>query len=591
MFKSMFDKQSILENKDQATLNCLVGELFVEVLVRLGLDLVVTAPGSRSTPITLASARNDKVKCLSILDERSAAFYALGAAKATGKPVLLVCTSGTAAANFFPAVIEAKMSSVPLIVVSCDRPFELHDRSAEQTIDQLRLFGNYAVGFYEFGLPEASASYADYLRQSLVHAFSQSLGIVRGPVHINLPFRDPVYVSGMDISDADRSEFFSQFATVIGKISECSQASLSVDALLLEKLASHKKGLILVGNAQELSHQESAIESLSEISNKLAWPIVADVLNPLRNHQNKFHHLITGYDWFLRSEKRSKDLQPKAVLQVGALPTSKDLRKWLKGAEAFHFILGNGLENKDPLNALSVPLRGTLDSLAFQLKSSTPDGNWLSAWSEADEGTQNQLEDKLKEFDIDFEGAIAHTLSKSLAEGSQVCLANSMSVRYAELLWKKNDSQTRVFCNRGANGIDGTVSTALGIAETGKPSVLLTGDLAFLHDSNALLNAGNHRLDLTILLVNNQGGGIFEHLPIASDAHFENYFATPQAVDYSSLCAALSVPYQQISSRQALDKALNSISGQGIRVFEIKTDRKKDVKTLHMIRSLFTDNT
>lgn len=586
----MFDKNSPLEAKDQARLNCLVGELFIEVLVRLGLDLVVTAPGSRSTPITLAAANNEKVKSISILDERSAAFYALGAAKSTGKPVLLVCTSGTAAANFFPAVIEAKMSSVPLIVLSCDRPFELRDRSAEQTIDQIRLFGDYVLGFHELGLPEASSSYADYLRQSTVHAFTQSFGIVRGPVHINMPFRDPMYDPQSVITDSDRSELFNRFAGVIAKIADCSQTSLSVDPLLLEKLVSHRKGLILVGNAQELSHQDTSIESLSEISQNLGWPIVADVLNPLRNHQNKFQNLITNYDLFLRSDAVSKHLQPSAVLQVGALPTSKHLRQWLKDAQAVHFILGNGMDNKDPLNASSVPFTGTLNSLSAQLSPCQADGDWLEAWSKTEDNAQTWLSANIEQMDISFEGYIAYALSNSLAEGSQVCLANSMSVRYAELFWQKNNSTTHLFCNRGANGIDGTLSTALGLAETGKPTVLLTGDLAFLHDSNALLNASSHNVDLSIFLVNNQGGGIFEHLAIASDSHFETYFATPQAVDYASLCTALSVPYQQLNTVQSLDKALKSISGHGIRVFEIKTNRKKDAETLRAIHTAYKEN-
>ena len=583
----MFDKHSPLEPKDQTNLNCTVGELFIEILARLGLDLVVTAPGSRSTPITLAAANNKKVKSISILDERSAAFHALGAAKSTGKPVLLVCTSGTAAANFFPAVIEAKMSSIPLIVVTCDRPFELRDRSAEQTIDQVHLFGHYVLGFHDLGLPEATRSYADYLRQTTVHAFSQSFGILRGPVQINMPFRDPMYHSQIEINYADRSETLNRFATVVGKLSDCSQARLSVDPLLLEKLVSHREGLIIVGNAQDLSQDDSAIVALSQISQNLAWPIVVDVLNPLRNHQAKFQHLICNYDLFLRSDFNSNRLQPKAVLQVGGLPTSKHFRQWLKEAQAVHFLLGKGFDNSDPLNACSIPFSGTLDQLSEQLSPCQADKEWLYAWSDTESKAETWLNSWLEGCDPSFEGCIAYALSKSLTQSSQVCLANSMPVRYAELFWQKNDTQTGMFCNRGANGIDGTLSTALGIAESGKPTVLLTGDLAFLHDSNALLNSAIHNLDLTILLVNNQGGGIFEHLAIASDPNFERYFATPQTVDYASLCAALSVHYQKLNSLQDLDKALKSIVGEGIRVFEIITDRKKDAETLRTIHDAY----
>ena len=575
----------------QAQLNTLVGSLVVEVLARLGVSLIVSAPGSRSTSLTMAAANNKKVDAISILDERSAGFFALGSAKASGKPVALICTSGTAAANFYPAIIEAQISNVPLLVLSCDRPFELRNCSAGQVIDQIKLFGNNVNAFYEIGLPENTDTYFHYIRQTLVHSVTQANGLNKGPVHLNFSFREPFIISNLTDISTKIEELFNTFANVVAKVTDQLEPSISPDPLLVEKLLSHRKGLIVVGNAQELANNPEAIKSIAEISQALGWPIIADILSPLRNSQALLGAsvLITHYDCFLRDPEISETLQPTVILQIGALPTSKTLRAYLKSVSPVQFLLGNGLKNIDPSNAHSIPLIATIDSLVSAVEPCQIDKNWLNAWLDLENDCSVRIDQSIQSADLSFEGKVSRLISEYLPEDTDVFLANSMTVRYAESFWQKNITNNSIFCNRGANGIDGTLSTAMGGAHNGNPSLLITGDLAFLHDSNGLLNAKSFDGDLLVVLINNNGGGIFEHLPIAESEHFENYFATPQTIDFKQLCESHGVNYRLIDDAEALLVEVRSIAGNGLKVIEIVTNRKNDVETFYQINHPNTD--
>ena len=576
---------SPIDPKAQAKLNTLVGALVVEVLARLGVELIVTAPGSRSTALTVAAANNEKVESIAILDERSAAFFALGSAKASGKPVALICTSGTAAANFYPAIIEAQISNVPLIVLTCDRPVELRNCSAGQVIDQIKLFGNNVNAFYEIGLPENTASYYNYLRQTLVHSVAKACGLDKGPIHLNFSFREP-FMSPDTVDIADEVEqLYANFANVVVKICDQSHNSIAPEPLLVEKLSSHRKGLIIVGNAQELANDSQAIENIAKISKLLGWPILADVLNPLRNRLDAFENyaLITHYDLFLRKQAFGESIEPSAVLQIGALPTSKVLRAYLESASPVQFLLGNGFKNIDPLNAHSIPLIATIDALANAIEPCQKDEAWIDNWLGHEMKSSSHINRFIESADFNFEGKITRLISENLPKSTDIFLANSMTVRYAESFWQKNTTNNSIFCNRGANGIDGTLSTAMGMAHSGKPSLLITGDLAFLHDSNGLLNTQTFSGDLLIVIINNQGGGIFEHLPIAKNKHFETYFATPQAVDFKTLCHAHTINYELVEDAETLTHAIQEIQGIGLKVIEIQTNRKEDVATFNQM--------
>ncbi|MGC6505953.1 MAG: 2-succinyl-5-enolpyruvyl-6-hydroxy-3-cyclohexene-1-carboxylic-acid synthase [Coraliomargaritaceae bacterium] len=567
---SSFDRLS------RSNANSAWGALAMEVLARLGVETVVVSPGSRSTPLCVAASRNPRLETLVFLDERSAAFFALGLAKRRQRPVVLVCTSGTAAANYFPAVVEASMRGVPLLVLTADRPPEDRACSSGQTIDQIQLYGEYPRAFVELALPEVEQPMLDYLRQTLVHAVERACNGNPGPVHVNVPFREPLspqeeadpVVSANELEEAAR---------VISRICEAVRTVPAMDAVVVERLASHRRGLIVVGDVNASVSEGAFAEAVGTIAKKLGWPVLADVLNPLRGHASKVPGLVAQYDTFLRDAEGTDVLRPDAVLQIGTLPTSKCLRKWLKDVGATTFLLSERPVNTDPLHRVALPLSGSAEGLAELLQSMDADADWLSVWQEQETSCAARLDAALDTEQGLFEGKAAWLLSRTVPEGSSVFLASSMSVRYAESFWSAGDRAVSIFSNRGANGIDGTLSTALGVAHKGAPAFLLTGDLAFLHDSNGLLAAKQLEGSLTVLVMNNNGGGIFEHLPVAEQAvDFEALFATPQLVDVGQLCAAHGVAHCMVENWETLAKELASEAVSGVRVLELCTDRKAD---------------
>lgn len=572
------DTSPSFDSLSLSNVNSAVGAFVFEVLARLGVEMVVTCPGSRSTPLTFAASRNPRLETVSFLDERSAAFFALGYAKSKRKPVVIVCTSGTAASNFLPAIVEAQISKVPLIVFTADRPFELRNCSEGQVIDQTKLYGNFVNQFFEIGVPENDISYFDYLRQTLIHVVHRLMGVDSGPCHFNFPFREPLAPEEgkSPVMPADQ---LLKLASVMIKLTEIVKPSLTTDSLLLEKLSSHRKGIIVVGTFEGSISDAQFIKHLAIISDKLGWPILADALNPVRNHSNSFSHLVTHYDAFLREGQSSKDLIPSAILQIGKLPTSKILRSWIQESGSQRFLFNETYDNIDPLHGCSIPLLGDLEFISESLEKYPSDEDWLSRWDQVEMLYEDAISRELDTIASSFEGKISKLLSTELPEGSAIMIANSMSVRYAESYWGKNNSKNRIFFNRGANGIDGTLSTALGLAHNGLNTFLLTGDLAFLHDTNGLQFANKLKGSLNIILVNNDGGGIFEFLPISKFDSFENYFATPQTVDYEFLAQAFGVQYCKMNGISDLRLRLKEVANKSIRIIEIVTDRSLDIVT------------
>lgn len=561
----------------RSTVNSAWAALATEVFARLGVETVITSPGSRSTPLTLAAARNPRLEALTVLDERSAAFYALGLAKRTHRPVVLICTSGSALANYWPAVVEASMSGTPLLLLTADRPPELRQCSSGQTIDQLKFYGDYVREFHEMALPEASPTLLDYLRQTLVHAVNRSLGPDSGPVHLNFPFRDPLVPDASAEQSVFPRELMEAAATVQTRPCESVHRPTRIDDVALERMSSHPRGIIVVGSENPTEGDEAFADAVAMISRKLGWPVLADVLNPLRHHGGENGAIVAHYDTFLRDPACAGKLKPNAVLQIGSLPTSKVLREWLAALDAVSFLSTTRPINTDPLHRVATPIFGDAHALAEQLQHQKVDDGWAEQWTALEEATSARLDASMERIDTLFEGKIAWLLSRHLPVGSAVFLASSMSVRYAEYFWSVGSRAYSVFANRGANGIDGTLSTSLGIAHRGRPTVLLTGDLAFLHDSNGLLAANQLSGSLTVVLINNAGGGIFEHLPISAwDPLFEKFFATPQAVDFKALCGAHGIEYQWIADWAALVKGIEQLPATGIRILEVQTDRKLD---------------
>ncbi|MBD2579910.1 2-succinyl-5-enolpyruvyl-6-hydroxy-3-cyclohexene-1-carboxylic-acid synthase [Oscillatoria sp. FACHB-1406] len=565
---------------DFRNLNTLWASIFVETLHRLGLTTAILCPGSRSTPLTVAFARHPNIDAIALLDERSAAFFALGVAKQSRRPVALVCTSGTAAANFFPAIIEARYSRIPLLVFTADRPPELRDCHAGQTIDQTKLYGHYPNWQGELAAPELDLGRLRYLRQTLVQAWARSQFPLPGVVHLNVPLRDPLAPTPQPETQAFESQVQEEvFFAGIEAIDFVPSAS-SIPQELLRQWQRCDRGIIIAGLAQPPEPQDycDAIAALSQLT---GFPVLAEALSPLRHYAHLNPHLITTYDPLLRNPQLSAELAPELVLQIGELPTSKTLRAWLETTQPHRYILDSDPDNFDPLHGNAVHLHAALPDLVPKSadvalkKGSIYLKQWLYYNTKVDENIINCF----KNIDWNFEGKAAYLLAELLPEKIAVFVANSMPTRDVEFFWQQSDRQFQIFFNRGANGIDGTLSTAMGIAHSGGRAVLLTGDLALLHDTNGLLARNKMRGHLTVILINNEGGGIFENLAIANfDPPFEEYFATPQNIDFSQLCKTYGVEYHRVGDWLQLQEFLKSGYERGIRILELRCDRKRDAR-------------
>lgn len=545
--------------------NSLWCSVIAETLARCGVTQVVVSPGSRSTPLTMAFVAQPRLEVVPVLDERSAGFFALGLAKQQHRPVVLVCTSGTAGANYFPAVIEAQESAVPLIVITADRPPEMRECASGQTIDQLRLFGTHVGWFHELAVPEPTLAMLRYVRQTIAHACERA---ATGPVHLNAPFRDPLPPVEDESAKALRGDLGDEFFNHLQPVERPPAGTV------LWQRATTARGVIVAGPESPADPRAYA-ENVVRLSEGLQWPILADALSPVRHYAPQGAPIVAGYDAILRSPALARHLAPRSILCLGGWPTSKVLRGWLEGSGAEIALVSPRAENRDALHGRTRHVLATAD----QLSPSGPpvkDTLYLDEWRECERRAQLAFEQALKTDEL-VEPRIARDLAQLLPPGTPLFVASSMPVRDVEYVWPANSRGIRLHFNRGANGIDGTLSTALGVAHGGAPAVLLTGDLALLHDTNGFLLRPKFRGGLTIVLVNNRGGGIFQHLSVAQfDPPFEEYFATPQEVDFGRLCAGYGVEHVAIQSWKQFVECLWSLPPTGIRVLEVRTDRKRD---------------
>ena len=579
-------------------ISTLWGIVFARTLSRLGLAQAVVSPGSRSTPLAYALACEQGIEVTPVLDERTAAFFALGLSKVTRQPTLLVCTSGTATANYLPAVIEAWHARVPLLVATADRPPELRDCGAGQTIHQQGLFGSHVVWEREAPPPAATlAALAGW--QGLV---GEAWAATReGPAHLNIPLLEPLAPASFQegfTSGAVRllADLFASSAMVGGVACLCGQTlkkpgdgeipkRLSL-VPVLDWAMCFRRGLIVAGEAQPVSHEIHAQAVLS-LARALGWPVLADVLNPVRHRvPDGACSVVSFYDAILRDPQSAAALRPEAVIQLGQLPTSKVLREWLGAVPLPTLLLSPGGRNLNPLHKLHHTLPHAITDYAHAAITTehTIDASWQEAWWSAQEAAATRID---AAFSADnenavpfFEGKAAWLLARHLPADAVLFLANSMPVRDAENFWPVQSTRRRIFCNRGANGIDGTLGTALGTATAAAtPTVLLTGDLSLLHDSNAFLLSREFRGSLTIVLINNNGGGIFNHLPVAQEnPYFERFWGTPQTVDIPMLAAAHAIPCLRITGWLQFIREIEQLPQQGIRILEILTDRAIDAE-------------
>lgn len=546
---------------------------FIDELVVNGLQDVVISPGSRSTPLAVLFAENEKIKDWIVIDERSAAYFALGIAQSKKRPVALVCTSGTAAANYYPAVVEAFYNRVPLIVLTADRPHELRNIGANQTINQIGMYGDFVKLFIEMAPPTEQEEMLKYVRNRALRTIKVAQDGNPGPVHVNFPFREPLMPDlSLDHLWNGRESTSSELFTGKKRLAEVDLQSLS------RFVTDHPNG-VLVGGPQTDENLGEAIAALSE---RLNVPVLADPLSQLRAGNHHKNTLIATYDTIFRSQSLRKQLKPDYIIRFGAMPISKHYMFFVKEHEDVpQFVVENHDSVREPTNHRShyIVADGAQlckDLLPF-IEEKLSNRDWLHRWMELEKITSEHLLNA-KNHSL-TEGIAVRNVVDSLRNGDHLFVANSMPVRDVDTFFMPTNKNIKVYANRGVSGIDGTLSSAIGVAATGERVTLLIGDLSFYHDMNSLFIAMRYKLPITIVLINNNGGGIFSFLPQATDEkHFEHLFGTPLNVDFKHAVTMFNGYYDLVTNEPELLSALEaSYEREQFSVIEVQTDRNENV--------------
>jgi 2-succinyl-5-enolpyruvyl-6-hydroxy-3-cyclohexene-1-carboxylate synthase len=549
---------------------------FVGELVQSGVTDVVVSPGSRSTPLALMMAEHPGLHIHIMIDERSAAFFALGIAKAQGKSVALLCTSGTAAANYYPAIVEANISRVPLIVLTADRPHELRDVGAPQAIDQFHLYGSHVKWFVEMALPEATNEMIRYAETVCARAIATSQMTPAGPVHLNFPFREPL------IPQLEDPQLFEKHKRPKGSI-KIKAGELTLDSEEFSRLASlwskDERGVIVCGPIDHPRLQQAVIE----LAEKLQYPIIADPLSQLRSGEHSKHFIMDTYDTFLRNGVAKDFLKPDVVIRFGAMPVSKALTIFLKeNHEATHYVIDGGGGWRDPNSITSEMIycdEFLLCQSVLPLVEGRKESSYFTKWMKMNDLTKQHLS-RINDATELSEGKFFYTLSNLIPDNATVFVGNSMPIRDLDSFFHNNEKGIRVMANRGANGIDGIVSTALGAATVHQPFYLVLGDLTLFHDLNGLLASKMHGIPFNLIVINNNGGGIFSFLPQANHPkHFELLFGTPADIDFKYAVEMYGGQYEKIKDWDHLSFSIEkNNASSGLNVYELVTVRDTNLK-------------
>jgi 2-succinyl-5-enolpyruvyl-6-hydroxy-3-cyclohexene-1-carboxylate synthase len=572
--------------------NTLWARAFVDELAAAGVDSVCLSPGSRSTPLTVAFARHEDIHVFSHLDERAAAYFALGRARRTGAVTPLVCTSGTAAANYHPAVIEASQSRVPMLLLTADRPPEIRDSGANQTIDQEKLYGDAVRWYRDVAEPEATPRKLRSLRTTAARGLAKARGTPAGPVHLNFPFRkplEPTPVEGDVPPDLPESAVEGREAAFVGV--ESGRPELDDDALRnLAADLSEPRGLLVVGPSDAPGVDPEAVAAFAHAS---GFPVLADPLSGVRyGGLVRTAPVIGGYDAFLGERVREAWPDPDVVLRIGASPTSKPLRTYLAATGASQYVVDPAAgwrEAEFTATDLVVADPARLLGRLSRLLTGPGDPGWRERWVDADAAHWGIVDDADDAF---CEGRVLEDVVDLAPDPTTLFVSNSMPVRDLDRFGAPATTSVTALGNRGASGIDGIVSTALGAGSaTTDDLTLVTGDLAYYHDMNGLLALGRCDVEATIVLVNNDGGGIFHILPIEQyDPPFTSQFVTPHGLDFEPTEALYDLSFARVegADREAFrDVYATATEADGSHVIEVTTDAESS----HRVRDALRERT
>ncbi len=601
--------------------NTLWATVFVQELARAGVVTACISPGSRSTPLTMALARHSAIRVYTHIDERSGSYFALGHARLTGTPVALVCTSGTAAANFHPAVIEASLGQVPLIVLTADRPPSLRDTGANQTIDQIKLYGGAVRWNFEVGTPDLTPAGLRHLRGLAARAIFEATRPPAGPVHLNFPFSKPLepipvaedLLEGWVEAHPTAAEGAVGFSA--GQPYSSGRAPhIAAPAEVIRRIAAQvrgaPRGLIACGPLGPTSWgplgpaigegrpgengNGSWPSAVATLARRTGYPILAEPTSGVRRGPHDTSRIIAQGESILRAPAFRHGLVPQLVLRFGGMPIGRNFEVLLEEHPDCPVVLvneaGSWLEpTHNPTEVVAAEPAEFCRALAEALPAGTNGGEWLAAFQEADalaaEVIAGQFDPKAPEGlgGAWFEGQVFAELAALLPSGALQFTSTSMPIRDLDEFTPVGERNVRYLANRGANGIDGTLSAALGAAAAlgeagGGPALLVTGDLALYHDLNGLLAARQYGIGLTIVLINNDGGGIFEMLPIADFGElYQTHFATPHGLDFRPIAEGYGAPLLRPKNwAEFRSMVADSLAEPGTRIIEIRTDRARN---------------
>jgi 2-succinyl-5-enolpyruvyl-6-hydroxy-3-cyclohexene-1-carboxylate synthase len=558
--------------------NMLQARIFVDELARSGVEAAVIAPGSRSTPLAFAFAEQPNIKVYSLLDERGAAFFALGLANASQQPVALLCTSGTATANFYPAIIEAHYAGIPLIVLTADRSPELRESGANQTVDQIKMFGDHVLWSVEVGMPEASPPPIALrnLRTLANRAVYMASGMPSGAVHLNFPFRkplEPVLSSGDLVQDEQQRENEVPFTRMTK-----GTAHVSRDVVLefADIVNAAKFPLFVVG-------PRSTVDVLP-YANAFHIPVLADALSRQRFTQQASEGVISAYETFLKGRKDW--MSPDVVIQLGSQPISQALDDYLLASSPKHwFFISEDGRWQDPNHVITDFVHANPADFFEEVQhlstgASWDRSHWREFWNCAEHETSAALDEACSRHF--FDGAVVHEVVQQLPDESLLFVGSSLPVRHLDQFGLANAKNIATFCNRGASGIDGTLASAVGVGASApeRPLVIILGDIAFYHDLNSLLALQRCGVKATIVVINNDGGGIFYRLPVAEfDPTFTELFVTPHGLTFDGAAQMFGLEYARADDMESFRSAFRqSITSPTSTIIEVPTDARRDLE-------------